>query len=145
MIAIDTNILVYAHRKDSPFHKTAHRLISDLAEDDVEWCIAWPCLYEFYAVVTNLRIFKDHNATPPSAAVEQISAWLQAPTLLTLSESEETWDIVKRIVAKVDVSGAKIHDARIFAVYESHGAKLLWTADRDFSKFGGRLQIQNPL
>ena len=32
MIAVDTNILVYAHREDSPFHDAAAKRIADLAE-----------------------------------------------------------------------------------------------------------------
>ena len=32
MIAVDTNILVYAHREDSPFHDAAFRRVAELAE-----------------------------------------------------------------------------------------------------------------
>ena len=35
MIAVDTNILVYAHREDSPFHDTALRRVAELAEGRV--------------------------------------------------------------------------------------------------------------
>ena len=32
MIALDTNILVYAHREDSEWHQQAVRCVSELAE-----------------------------------------------------------------------------------------------------------------
>jgi predicted nucleic acid-binding protein len=32
MIAVDTNILVYAHREDSPFHERAFLCIKGLAD-----------------------------------------------------------------------------------------------------------------
>ncbi len=32
MIAIDTNILVYAHREDSEWHEAAYARVADLAE-----------------------------------------------------------------------------------------------------------------
>ena len=44
MIAVDTNILVYAHRKDSEFHAPAAELIRTLAEGMHAWSIAWPRL-----------------------------------------------------------------------------------------------------
>ena len=53
MIAVDTNILVYAHRRDSEWHEKAYRLIQSLAEGSAPWAIPWPCLHEFLAVVTH--------------------------------------------------------------------------------------------
>ncbi len=58
MIAVDTNILVYAHRKDSPLHISAAAAIQRLAEGTAPWAIPWPCLHEFLSVTTNLKIFK---------------------------------------------------------------------------------------
>ena len=85
MIALDTNVLVYSHRRESRFHGQARTLVRDLAQGTAAWSIPWPCIYEFYSVVTNRRIWRD-AATPPSAAMEQIRAWTEAPTLRLLSE-----------------------------------------------------------
>jgi predicted nucleic acid-binding protein len=52
VIAVDTNILVYAHREDSPFHDAAFRRVAELAEGQAVWAIPWPCLHEFLAIVT---------------------------------------------------------------------------------------------
>jgi predicted nucleic acid-binding protein len=52
MIAIDTNILVYAHREDSPFHEKAYESILELAEGRSPWAIPWPCIHEFLAITT---------------------------------------------------------------------------------------------
>jgi predicted nucleic acid-binding protein len=72
LIAIDTNILVYAHREDSPFHPTASRCLRELAEGRAAWAIPWPCLHEFLAIVTHPRIYAP--PTPLSRALEQIDA-----------------------------------------------------------------------
>jgi len=40
MIAVDTNVLVYAHRADSPFHSIARACIEQLAVDRKPWAIA---------------------------------------------------------------------------------------------------------
>ena len=67
MIAIDTNILVYAHRRDSSFHQRARDCLQEHAQGDAAWAIPWPCVHEFLAIVTNPRIFK--QPTPVAAAL----------------------------------------------------------------------------
>ena len=57
MIAVDTNLLVYAHREDSPWHDAAYARIAELAESRAPWAIPWPCLHEFLAIVTHPRIY----------------------------------------------------------------------------------------
>ncbi len=61
MIAVDTNILVYAHREESPFHEKAFGCITELAEGRASWAIPWPCVHEFFSIVTHPRIYN-----PPS-------------------------------------------------------------------------------
>jgi predicted nucleic acid-binding protein len=53
MIAVDTNILVYAHREDAPFHQSAAQRVAALAEGRTAWAIPWPCIHEFLAIVTH--------------------------------------------------------------------------------------------
>jgi hypothetical protein len=39
VIAVDTNILVYAHREDASFHEAAYMRVQDLAEGRSAWAI----------------------------------------------------------------------------------------------------------
>lgn len=39
MIAVDTNILIYAHREDSPWHAAAKSRVVELAEGTSSWAI----------------------------------------------------------------------------------------------------------
>jgi toxin-antitoxin system PIN domain toxin len=142
MIAVDTNILVYAHRKESPFHHRARQVMIELAEGRVAWAIPWTCLHEFVGLVTHPRIFVP--ATPLSVAVEQVDIWLGSPSLSLLGENEGHWNALKGCVTAAKVTGPMIHDARIAAICVSHGVRELWTADRDFSRFRG-LAVRNPL
>ena len=57
MIAIDTNILVYARRVETPHHATARKLLHTLAEGGRPWVLPWPCVYEYLRVVTHPRVF----------------------------------------------------------------------------------------
>ena len=70
MIAVDTNILVYAHRRDSPFHDAALQRMTELAEGRSAWALPWPCLHEFIGIVTHPRIYK--TPTPLAGALDQV-------------------------------------------------------------------------
>ena len=59
MIAIDTNLLVYAYREDSPFYERAKELIEALRAQTAPWGIPWPCIHEMIAVMTNPKAFKE--------------------------------------------------------------------------------------
>jgi len=142
VIAVDTNILVYAHRADADWHDAAERAVVGLAEGTAEWAIPWPCLHEFLAIVTHPRIFK--TPTPPSLAFAQVDAWLEAPSLVVLSENDEHFDSLRDTVIGARVTGPRLHDARVAALCLSHGVRELWTADRDFSVFA-QLKTRNPL
>jgi toxin-antitoxin system PIN domain toxin len=142
MIAVDTNILVYAHRADSPWHARADEVITELAEGSAAWSIPWPCLYEFYAVVTHPKIY--NPPTPSTDALIQIGFWLESPTLVLLHEGEGFWETLVALLRDSAVQGGAVHDARIAALCLRHGVKELWSADRDFSRFP-ELATQNPL
>ena len=142
MIAVDTNVLVYAHREDSPWHSAAKARLTELAEGPAGWAIPWPCLHEFLAIVTHPRIFK--TPTPVPLATEAVSALLEAPRLTLLSETEGYWEELRKLVEAGRLAGPIVHDARIAALCRVHGVSALWSADRDFSRFP-ELVVRNPL
>jgi len=142
MIAVDSNVLVYAHREDSPWHAAASDCLAGLAEGRVSWAIPWPCLHEFLAVTTHPRIYSP--PTPLDLAIDQVDAWLESPSLVLVAETEEYWSLIRALVRKGQVLGAKIHDARVAAICLLHGVSELWTIDRDFSRFPS-LKVRNPL
>ena len=142
MIAVDTNVLVHAHRRDSDWHDRANACVRSLAEGRAAWAIPWPCLHEFLAVVTHPRIY-----APPSTneqAAEQVDAWMESPALVVLEEPYDHWSILRRLLAAGKVSGPLVHDARVAAICIGHGVRELLTADRDFSRFSS-LATRNPL
>jgi toxin-antitoxin system PIN domain toxin len=142
VIAVDTNILVYAHRREAAFHQTALDCVRALAEGDATWAIPWPCLHEFLAIVTNPKIFK--HPTPIPVALAQIDHWRESPSLKVIGEDESYWPAFCDLVRSSEIRGGKIHDARIAAIALAHGVRELWSADRDFSRMAP-LSVRNPL
>jgi predicted nucleic acid-binding protein len=114
VIAVDTNLLVHAHRKDSPWREPAAARLRGLAEQ-APWAIPWPCLHEFLAIVTHPRLYAP--PTPVPIALDQVSAWLESPSLMLLG---------------------------VAALCRHHGVRELWSADRDCSRFP-QVTVRNPL
>jgi toxin-antitoxin system PIN domain toxin len=142
MIAVDTNILVYAHREESSQHETAQQVVQDLGLGNQRWAIPWPCLLEFFNVVTRTGLWP--TPTPPQTALAVIDLWLTSPSLTLLHEDVGYWPILKELAQSGRIAGPRIHDARIAALCLHHGVRELWTADRDFSRFP-LLKTRNPL
>ena len=142
MIAVDTNLLVYAHRRDSPWFEPARQVLRALIENSTTWAIPWPCLHEFLAISTHPNIYRPPTELP--RALGQMAALLASPGLRLLSEPAGYWQVLERLLAAGRVTGAKVHAARIAALCLSHGVSELWSADRDFSRFP-ELKTRNPL
>ncbi len=142
MIAIDTNLLVYAHREESPFHAKAGHCLVQLAEGTAAWAIPWACLHEFLAIVTHPRIFKVPTSMTDAWAF--LDALLESPSLQLLAETRGYRAFLEELLESSKVCGPRVHDARIAAICLSHGVQTLWSADRDFAWFQN-LKTYNPL
>ncbi len=142
MIGVDTNILVYAHRRAAPEHVKAREAIRSLTDDGLSWAIPVACIDEFLSVVTNQRLFPHPSSI--DEATDQIDAWLDAPGLTVLADSRRVWPVLRHTLRVAAVGGVRVHDARIAALCVSHGVRELWTADRDYGRFPG-LRTRNPL
>lgn len=142
MIAVDTNILVYAHRTDSPHHDAALEALRGLATSHRTWALPWPCLHEFLAIVTHRRIY--NPASSMADALHAVTDLMSLPRVRPLAETDEHLERLAGLVTRSGVAGPKVHDARIAALCLSHGVSELWTADRDFSYFP-ELATYNPL
>ena len=121
MIAVDTNILVYAHRRDSGWHEAARNCVRRLAESTRPWAITWPSIHEFIGVATHPRIYD-----PPSTlaeACDQVEAWLESSFLQLLGEGPGYWSVLRPILENGRVAGPKVHDGHIAAAvaYGLHG------------------------
>lgn len=142
MIAVDTNILVYAHREDSEFYPEARRAMLELAEGHRLWGIPWPCVHEFISVVTHPSIY-----SPPTkikTALDAVEVWMETPFCQMIGEGKGYFHPLREFAESGKVRGAMIHDARIATICLHNGVTELWTADRDFSRFK-QLTTVNPL
>jgi toxin-antitoxin system PIN domain toxin len=143
VIAVDTNILVYAHREESPQHDRALRALRDLAEGADTWALPVFVLGEFLRVVTHHRIF-----APPSSrdrALQALDALIASPTVRVLHPGERFWSLLRAALDEASGTGNLVLDAEIVAVCREHGVTTVLSEDRDFRRFPSvRLRTLDP-
>jgi len=135
LIAIDTNVLVYAHRAEFGQHRPAMKAVTELAEGAVAWALPVFVLTEFLRVVTHPRLLDPPS--PLAVAVETLEALLGSPSVRVLRPERRFWSILTGCVTDARARGNLIYDAQIAAVCLEHGAETILTSDRDFRRFEG--------
>jgi predicted nucleic acid-binding protein len=141
MIAIDTNILVYAHLGRTPEHAAACRAIETAARHASGWGIALPCVAEFWSVVTHRAC-----AGGPSPA-NHVAGFLES-----LERSgAQIWPpgpaFSRRLIqlaGSQEIAGPRIFDLQIGLIAWENGATQMWTHDSAFASPPG-LRIVDPL
>jgi uncharacterized protein len=142
MIAIDTNLLVYAPRGNAPFHKETLAALQPVFEGATPWALPWPCVHEFISITTHPRIYQP--ASTLGEAFGFLESVMGSPQLRLLAESPGYFEKLGDLARAAKLAGPRIHDARIAALCLHHGVRELWTVDRDFSAFS-QLKVHNPL
>jgi uncharacterized protein len=141
VIAVDTNVLVYAHRTEMVQHGAALAALQAIWSTGRGWGLPWPCVHEFLSIVTNSRAYR--TPTPMPVALQAVGSFLAVGGRV-LGESIQHLEILASLLISGLAVGPRVHDARIAAICLGHGVTELWTADRDFSRFP-ELKTRNPL
>jgi toxin-antitoxin system PIN domain toxin len=135
LIAIDANVLVYAHRAEMKQHAAAVRKLKELTDGAEPIALTWTAIYQFLRVVTHPGNFK-----PPSSidvAWRYCGDLFALPNVVILSETDNHAQTLDRLVARVGPVGNHVHDAHIAAVMIEHGVRDIVTNDADFERFPG--------
>jgi hypothetical protein len=142
VIAIDTNLLVYAHRGGCAEHKAARRAIERASANPHGWCIPLPCLLEFWSVVTHPASVG--GASPASLALRFIEALVSPGLALVLQPGVNFAERCLPAAARLKVAGPRVFDLQIGLLCLEAGATELWTHDVGFIALPG-LKVRDPL
>jgi hypothetical protein len=135
VIAVDTNVLVYAHREELAPHRRARARLVALAQGGELWAIPVFCLTEFARVATHARVFDPPFSVPEiRTAIERL---LSSPSLMLLYPGERFAGYFSNALSEANATGNLVFDAQIVAVCREHGVSALLTEDRDFARFPG--------
>ena len=133
MIAVDTNVLVYAHRAELPLHEAARSRLVALAESPARWAIPVFCLGEFIRVITHHKLFSPPHSA--SEACEAMTRLLASPSATVLFPGSGYPRLLAQAVREGNAVGNLVFDAQIVALCREHGVSRLLTEDRDFDRF----------
>ena len=142
MIAVDTNILIYAHREGCPEHGDAKRAIEKAAVSREGWGIPAPCLLEFWSVVTHPS--SAGGGSKPGAARRFVDALVETAGAVIFASPAALGPRCLQIAEQLDIRGPRIFDVQVGLSALEGGAHEIWTHDAGFVAFPG-LTVRDPL
>jgi toxin-antitoxin system PIN domain toxin len=137
----DVNVLVYAHREDTPDHEAFAAWLQDVLQEDASYGVSELVLSGFLRVVTHPRVFD--RPTPIARALEFADVVRSQPHAVPISPGARHWDIFERLCRASGVKGNLVPDAYLAALAIESGSEWI-TTDRDYARFEG-LRWRHPL
>jgi toxin-antitoxin system PIN domain toxin len=141
MRCVDVNVLVYAHRPESPDHLECRAWLDEARSAHELLGLSDSVLSGFLRVVTHPRIFREPS--PLGTAIDFAEGLLRSPAASYVTPGERHWGIFIDLCQAVGARGNVVPDASLAALAIEQGATLV-TADRSFGRFPG-LRWQHPL
>ena len=141
MIALDTNLLLYAHRARTPEHARARKAIERAAAGDGGWGMAAASLAEFWAVATHPA--SEGRRSTPTQAASFVRALVRAGAQIWLP-GPGFGDRLLQVAIDLEITGPRVFDLQIGLAAFEGGATELWTHDARFVKIPG-LRLHDPL
>jgi hypothetical protein len=142
VIAIDTNLLVYAQRRHTPEHRSARKAIEHASGDPRGWGIPLPCIAEFWCVVTHPASSGGPSPAKEARGFLQALAGSGGATIWTPAAG--FWERLTQLASDLKIVGARVFDLQIALVALENGATELWSHDRAFAGLPGLL-VRDPL
>lgn len=142
MIAVDTNLLVYAHRRGTGEHRNAQRALERAAADPRGWGAAATVLAEFWSVVTHPAA--TGRPSTPEEATAFLSALREDGGLVVWHGGAGFTDRLLNLAEALGVRGPRIFDLVVGLTAAEGGAHELWTHDAGFVAVPG-LRLRDPL
>ena len=142
MIALDTNLLVYAHRAATTEHRAAQVAIETACGSPAGCGIATSTVAEFFSIVTHPAA-SGRPSTPDDAAAF-LRVLREEGGLAVWGQSPHFSERLLQLATDLDVWGARIFDLQNALCALDAGATELWTHDARFVKVPG-LRLQDPL
>ena len=134
MILLDVNILVHAHREDSPLHRQIHVWLEAVANGAHPFGLSDLVLSGFLRIVTHPRVFDPPS--PLASALRFTEQLRTRPNCVILKPGPRHWGIFTDLATSSGAKGNLIPDAYLAALAIETGSEWI-TTDRDFARFPG--------
>jgi toxin-antitoxin system PIN domain toxin len=142
LIAIDTNLLIYAHRTGVPEHSAARKAIERASHDPRGIGISLPCIAEFLSIVTHP--LAAGVPSMPEQAEKFIASLVEQADVAILAPHPGFAARFLKWATTMAVTGPRVFDLQIAIIAAENGADEIWTHDKNFLRFKG-LRVHDPL
>ncbi len=141
MIAVDANLLVYAHVTSYAQHGRARTWLDEQLAGQPRVGLPWPSVLAFVRLVTNPRLFSEPESV--ADAWQQVEAWLGAESAWTPAPTPRHRATLGECLTTTRLRANDVPDAHLAALAIEHGLRLA-TTDSGFARFE-RLEWFNPV
>jgi len=141
MRCVDVNVLVFAHRPESPQHEAWRSWLEAALRGPEPLGIPAIVSSGFLRVVTHPRIFT--QPSPLEIALEFLEILQRSPSTVVVEPGERHWAIFAELCRRIEAKGNQIPDAFLAALAIEQGATWV-SADRSFAGYPG-LRWVHPL
>ena len=133
MIGIDSNILIYAHNRASPYYGEAKQLIHTSIEENTLG-VSELSLREFYAVITDG--WKVEKPVQPTTASVLLQNYFESEKVTVCKLTREVWRRAFEYTARYHVARYDLDDLLIALTLSLNGLESFYTRNtKDFKKF----------
>ena len=130
----DVNVLIYAHRSDTPKHSAVRAWLEREFSGPGTFMMSELVLSGFVRIVTNPRAF--NVPTPLDVALDEVERIRRNPICLPINPGKRHFEIFTSLCREGDAKGKLTADAYLAALAIENGCKW-YTFDRDFARFPG--------
>ncbi len=128
---IDTNILVYANIKESPFHKRALQALQAAHQNQRPLWLSRQVLREYLVTMTHPQTF---GSLSQEMVLNQVMQFSQS--FYVADDTPAVTQHLLSLIQQYRISGKQIHDANIVATMMDNDITCLLTHNtKDFSRF----------
>ncbi len=143
MLAVDTNVLLYAANADSEFHEPCLSRLEGWRRDPSPTFLTWNVCYEFLKNATHPKVFR--GPWRVELAMGFIEALLASPGFTLLTATQRHAAVLAQTLAELpELRGGVLHDLHTAVLMREHGISRICTNDRDFQRFPF-LTVVDPL
>jgi predicted nucleic acid-binding protein len=139
---LDTNVLVYAADKKSPFHESAFALRERGLTREIPVCICPQVLNEFFAIVTDPK--RVINPRTQKEALLEVEKYFRSENIPTIHSRPDTFERTLDLLRKYEVTRQEILDVQLVATMLTNKVTRIYTYNRDdFIRFK-EIEVLNP-
>ena len=142
MSFIDTNVLVHAADRSSPFHKRSVDLRERGLSGQIALCLSPQILSELFAVLTHPK--RVNNPLPQEEALAEIEKYYRSASIRKIYQGPAAVEIMLDLLKRYKVSRQDIFDLQAVATMLANNVTRIYTFNQDHFEAFREIEVLEP-